>query len=191
MHTIGATEYLAGFPTRSTDSWRDIAHAALRLIATWRARGGAAASAGLARRPPAARYRDHPRPGRARVQQAVLAVTIEGVIEQGGRSRCKPPSQMGGVPARMGRPQGGQGNGQLAYDARRLEYKSSVAIKMIRKAALDETRSEAAPGGLRDGRATLLSPCQREPLRPFVNRPRDFDVPGRGRQRPVLGRVRA
>jgi uncharacterized protein YjiS (DUF1127 family) len=38
MHMIGATEYLAGFPTRSTDSWRDIAHAALRLIATWRAR---------------------------------------------------------------------------------------------------------------------------------------------------------
>jgi uncharacterized protein YjiS (DUF1127 family) len=38
MHTIGSTEYLAGFSTQPADSWRDIARATLCLIAMWHER---------------------------------------------------------------------------------------------------------------------------------------------------------
>jgi uncharacterized protein YjiS (DUF1127 family) len=39
MHTIGSTEYLAGFSARPATPWRDIARGTLRLIALWHERG--------------------------------------------------------------------------------------------------------------------------------------------------------
>jgi uncharacterized protein YjiS (DUF1127 family) len=38
MHTIGPTEYLTGYSTRSTTSWRDLARQVLHLVSLWRER---------------------------------------------------------------------------------------------------------------------------------------------------------
>jgi uncharacterized protein YjiS (DUF1127 family) len=38
MHTISSTEYVAGFSTRPTTSWRDIAGGTLNLVSRWRER---------------------------------------------------------------------------------------------------------------------------------------------------------
>jgi uncharacterized protein YjiS (DUF1127 family) len=38
MHTISSTEYVAGFSTRPTTWWRDLARHALHLVSLWRER---------------------------------------------------------------------------------------------------------------------------------------------------------
>jgi hypothetical protein len=57
-------------------------------------------------------------------------------------------------------------------------FQSNVPLKLLGK-AIDETCAETVPRRLQDRRTALLGPCQREPLRFFIDFLRDRDVSGR------------